>query len=400
MRAVILDSRSGVADALLFEIAKRIQLSPTNYRVAVERYQTISEYLDRDGSPLRGLVTRLYPQGSMAVGSVITSKFENDEFDIDVIAELNISQNAQPSLVLDTLFNALNGEKGSRYYGKVERCSRCVKVQYDGMHLDVTPSIFLPGKQERASIIFHANEAEPRNLHYIVIANPWGFAEWFKKQMPESVLYLNAMDKMLTEPVPDAESLNSKAKPLIALQLIKRWRNKVYDLREGRMPPSVMLSCLIAHNAGHRMSLFDELVAQAACLLEYFSTHTEQGKLVTIDNPKCLGEDIFTDRWPENLAAQRLFTNDLKILNAKLAQLSKDRTLEGCQKVMADLFGERSTTLAMDEIAKSYGMKAHSGGLHHHSKSGAIALSASGISAGIGSGISYATPKNTFFGSD
>ncbi len=400
MLGTILDSRSGIADALLLEIARRIQLSPTNYRLAVERYQTISDYLDREGSPLHGLVTRLYPQGSMAIGSVITSKFENDEFDIDIVAELGIHPDTPPSMVLDTLFNTLNGEKDSRYYGKVERCSRCVKVQYEGMHLDVTPSVLLPFKPERTSFIFHANETEPASKHHTVTANPWGFAEWFKEQMPESALLMEELSKYAADPVPKLEPHFTKSKPLIALQLLKRWRNKIYDKRDGRMPPSVMLSCLVGHNTGYRVSLLDELVAQSQYLLNYFSAHTEQGVLVEVKNPACLGEDVFTDRWPKNLATQRVFTDDLRTLNGKLAELSKDKSLECYQRIMADLFGEKPTTLALEEIAKSFSTKAHSGGLYHYPKSGAIALGASGIATGLGNGTSYATPKNTFYGSD
>lgn len=401
MLGTILDSRAGIADALLLEIAKRVQLSPTNYRLAVERYQTIGDYLDREGNPLAGLVTRLYPQGSMAIGSVISSKFENDEFDIDVIAELAIPANAAPSVVLDTLFAALNGEKGSRYYGKVERCSRCVKVQYEGMHLDVTPAVLLPGKLERTSAIFHANEKEPTSKHYAVIANPWGFAEWFKGRMPEAVAYMNAMDARDAEPVPDQESLNSKAKPLVALQLLKRWRNKIYDQREGRMPPSVMLSCLVAQNSGYRKSLLDELLVQAQYLYQYFDAHTRQGVFVEVENPACPGEDIFTDRWPGTIEAQRQFTTDLKALNEKLEWLSRNRTVEGCKQVMSDLFGERPTTYALDSLAEQYGMKANAGELRHHANSGAVALGASGIvAAALSSAPSYATPKTTFFGSE
>ncbi len=402
MQSSILEDRAGLVDGLLIEIAKRIQLSPTNYGLAVDRYQAISDYLDREDSPLQGLVTRLYPQGSMAIGSVITSKFENDEFDIDIVAELGISQSSRPADVLDTLFTALNGEKGSRYHGKVERCSRCVQVQYEGMHLDVTPAILLPQKAARTSLIFHANEKEPTQKHYTVVANPWGFAEWFKEQMPESALYVEELAKRAAEaePVPDSEPVFAKARPLIALQLLKRWRNKNYDQREGRMPPSVMLSCLIANNSGYRTSLFDELVIQAQRLGRFFSDHTDRGILIQVENPACVGEDIFTDRWPGTLAVQKQFSEDLDALNSKLAALAQDRTLENCQRTMAELFGEKPTTLAVEALAKNYQTKSHSGGLYHHSKSAAVSLGASGILSSVAVAASHATPRNTFFGSD
>lgn len=400
MHSTVSESRAGLVDGLLLEIAKRVQLSPTNYKLAVERYQAISEYLDRDGSPLRGIIARLYPQGSMAIGSVITSKFENDEFDIDIIAEMGISTATKPGIILDTLFHALNGEKGSRYHGKVARCSRCAQVQYEGMHLDVTPAVLLPSKNARTSQIFHANEKDPAHKHYTVVANPWGFAEWFKEQMPESAMFVEDMAKRVTEPVPATEPHYAKARPLVALQLLKRWRNKNYDQRDGRMPPSVMLSCFVARNSGYRTNLFEELSAQAQYIHRYFSEQTEQGALVKIENPACPGEDIFTDRWPGTLAAQRQFTEDLQALNLKLTALSQNRTLENCQRVMADLFGEKPTTWAVDELAKNYRTKSYSGGLFHQPNTAAVSLSASGILSATSAAASYKTPRTTFFGSD
>ena len=43
-------------DALLADIAIRIQLSETAHRKAVERYESIQRWIERDGSPLAGLV--------------------------------------------------------------------------------------------------------------------------------------------------------------------------------------------------------------------------------------------------------------------------------------------------------------------------------------------------------
>ena len=42
------------SDALLADIAIRIQLSQTNYNKAAARYKALSEWIERDGSPLVG----------------------------------------------------------------------------------------------------------------------------------------------------------------------------------------------------------------------------------------------------------------------------------------------------------------------------------------------------------
>ena len=42
------------SDILLADIAIRVQLSQTNYNKAVARYKALSEWIERDGSPLAG----------------------------------------------------------------------------------------------------------------------------------------------------------------------------------------------------------------------------------------------------------------------------------------------------------------------------------------------------------
>ena len=72
-------------DILLADIAIRIQLSQTDYTKAVERYETINRWLERDQSPLRDRVRLFYPQGSMAIGAAIASRLTTDEFDLDIV---------------------------------------------------------------------------------------------------------------------------------------------------------------------------------------------------------------------------------------------------------------------------------------------------------------------------
>ena len=122
----------------------------------------------------------------MAIGATIAAKLKNDEFDIDVIVKLNIDRATPPGAVLNALFEAVNGEPGSIYHGKVTRNSRCVTIEYESMHLDITPAVRMTELAERTSTIFHAHEDEPPAKHRHIVANPWGFADWFKENTPRS----------------------------------------------------------------------------------------------------------------------------------------------------------------------------------------------------------------------
>jgi len=75
-------------DILLADVAIRVQLSPTNYSLAVSRANVLSEWIDRPESPLHGRVTLTYAQGSMAYNATIARCLRTDEFDIDIIAQI------------------------------------------------------------------------------------------------------------------------------------------------------------------------------------------------------------------------------------------------------------------------------------------------------------------------
>lgn len=260
-------------DLLLADIAMRIQLTMTNYKRAVNRYESVTEWVERPDSPLHELVSLFYPQGSMAIGATISSKLKNDEFDLDIVAELLLSTNTSPREVLDYLFLAIRGERGSRYYDVTERNSRCVTIHYaDGMHLDITPALRLPEQLPRISHIFHSKPEDFADHDKKITANPYGFAEWYKVQTPPDQHFALAFAERVdryerglffaeaqSEDVPKPDPFYQKSAVTVSLQLVKRWRNVKYDSRPGRRPPSVMLAKLIGDSkvgimGGYRLS--------------------------------------------------------------------------------------------------------------------------------------------------
>jgi hypothetical protein len=358
----------------------------------------LSEHLDRSGSIFQGYVGRVYAQGGAAIGVVVASKLETDEFDVDAVAELFIDPWCRPDQVLDAVFDTINGDPGSRYHGKTTRRTRCVTVDFDGMHVDLTPAVLLNGQPERTSHIFHANEGESAAKHHHVVANPWGFANWFEEQMPAARLFADSLIRKMTEPLPDLKELSQKSLPLLALQLLKRWRNKRYDDRNVRKPPSVVLSFYVALLEGRRGNLLEEFAAQAKRLYQIFAAHDERGVLIDVRNPACR-DDRFTDRWPGSLADQRRFTQDLHDLVADLVRLAAGPPVEDCNRILSDFFGERPTQIVFDSFARRYRDRAYGSGLKQYLGSGAVALGPSGI-GGTKAAASVSSPYHTNFGSD
>jgi len=87
-------------DVMLADIAVRIQLSPTDYQRAVEHYHAINEWIDREDSPLHGLVEEFYAQGGFAIGATVARHATDDEFDIDaVLAESTYARNVNEQVI-------------------------------------------------------------------------------------------------------------------------------------------------------------------------------------------------------------------------------------------------------------------------------------------------------------
>lgn len=390
---------SDANDILLRSIAKKIQLSPTLYERAVERYETIYAHLKRPGSALRDFLVRMYPQGSMMIGASISSKVDSDEFDIDLMLELLFEVGTDPRWILNEVFEAIRGEYGSRYYNMTKRKTRCVTVAYADMHLDVTPAILLPGRLERTSHIFHAKEEEPEFMDETITANPWGFGEWFSRRTPLEAHLREAVVIAMAEPVKEQQDVEDKSLALRSLQLIKRWRNLRYAERDGRKPPSVLISKIVGDAAtGRNRSLFVELTIQVAHLISVFEAAATQGNTVYVDNPACPNEDVFSDRWPNDLDEQKLFIRDLKQFQADLFELG-NATLDRKAEILKYLFGENAAQSSIEEFREALGRQAMEYPLRHDRRTGGIAFGASGLVGGQPSSDTYSAPRHSFFGS-
>lgn len=398
-------------DLLLADIAIHIQLSASDFRKMEQRYKALGDYIDRPGSLLRGRVQLVYPQGSMAIGATVASKLTNDEHDVDFIAQLELKAGTTPKEVLDLLFYSIKGEQGSVYFGKVERRNRCVTVHYaDKMHADITPMIRIAGQPERESLLFHNKPGVPEK-DQVLIANPFGFAERFKEltSVDREFAEMFAMrageyERLLlsfraeSEEIPAQEPVNSKAKAVVALQLIKRWRNVLFEKRSTRRPPSVMMSKLVADAANSTSTLSEELLYQAQCMHENLLQHHQAGQKIRVFNPVC-DRDEFTDRWPGSLYEQGVFLNDLNTLIADLKHLNSGCELRDMREIMIRLFGEVPTGKVFETFNREMGKQIESGQSHHKPDGGRIYVPTSGVIAGgtSGSGVRK-TPRNTFHG--
>ena len=133
-----LDDTSPQLDALLLGTVLEMELSDRDHQVASKRYSLIPDHLQRPTSPIRQYMENalVYPQGSRAIGATIVHGADDDRFDLDAVLEFRTPIGWTPRRVLDELYVAFAGFPDVK---KIERCTRCVQLQFAFMHLDVTP---------------------------------------------------------------------------------------------------------------------------------------------------------------------------------------------------------------------------------------------------------------------
>jgi hypothetical protein len=352
-------------DRILAEIAFSIQLPPSLHAKAVGRYEAVRKHLEASAA-FQEDIEHFYPQGSMAIDATISTRGTDNEYDIDIIAQLGGAfHNMQPLDVLSELENALYGYRGLT----VKRQTRCVTLEYsDNMHLDISPVVRDYGFKDRQSRIMHAKGPHYSSEDSRVPTNAYAFVEWFKSRTPNETRVRDAFQQRWlndtkfradaeVDDVPDQTQFGVKNMATLALQLIKRYRNIRYSdpRRTGRMPPSVMLAYYAGLTSRPGQRLTDALIGICSAIMVDITVSSTAGQTLHVANPE-YSSDVFTDRWPENIAQQDLFARDLNELVTGLNHLrSGNADLTKMPDWLRAMFGERVVTTVIDRIAKENG---------------------------------------------
>ena len=125
-------------------IAKSLDLTPTMYYTAIDRYSAIANYLKS-----KNIDAAFYSHGSFRLGTVVRPMKNNKEtdFDIDVVCELqNDKETVSPVTVKASVGMALKENETYRKLLLPEQ-DRCWTLAYSefgngiGLQLDVVPSV-------------------------------------------------------------------------------------------------------------------------------------------------------------------------------------------------------------------------------------------------------------------
>ena len=161
----IMDLKKEEIDKTYNQIAEELTISESVYESSKASYDELAKYLSNN----IGYNVNIYPQGSMALGTTIKTITKNDDYDLDVVCEVEGNFD-NPKKLKNLIGDAL---KNSGMYKKMldNEGKRCWTLNYSSknFHLDILPAT--PISSESTKIII-TNKDENTKEYSFKTSNP------------------------------------------------------------------------------------------------------------------------------------------------------------------------------------------------------------------------------------
>ncbi len=317
---------------LLGEVAAAQQLTPTQHAKATEHYEAVAKFLGAEGSALAHLQPKIFPQGSMALGTTNKPR-DRVEYDLDFVCEVvpcGLSAEELYAAVYNRLHSSLI------YRPMLSFKNRCVSLSYSGdFHMDVIPAMTDPNRPSTGIVI------PDRRLKDWSPSDPKGFIAWFKKRMEVLVKGRVRLDGSI-EPLPGLQTVDQKAPLVIAVQLVKRARDVLFKTHDDA-PRSILITTVAGYAYTGHLSVARAVLEVTRGLRAMAASGTE---VVNPTDP--------TEKFSDGLtAARREKIEQLALhLESSMARLAQTEGLDAIQRELARLFGETPTNVAVARFAE------------------------------------------------
>ncbi len=305
---------------ILAALAESIDISDANYQAAESKYQYLGEWLsDQSKSKIARYKPHVFSQGSFRLGTA-TKPWKRDDYDLDLACKLQegITATTHTQADLKQMVGAdletyRNERKMQQKLEEKHRCWRLKSEERLKFHLDTVPCIrhtdsVWKAIQQRMiqagmSNLFAQDLAQlavaiTDDRHPLYrrisedwqISNPEGYARWFESRMrlADSLLKARALQANVAR-VDDLPAYRWKTPLQMAIQILKRHRDLMFEKAPERKPISIIITTLAA--VAYRGEF--ELLAALEQILSNMSVGTSRPRVPNPVNPV---ED-FADQW-------------------------------------------------------------------------------------------------------
>jgi hypothetical protein len=361
-------------DELLSGVCEELQLPPSRYDEAVERYEAVGDLLESEGSPFCSYHPKIYPQGSMRLGTTV--KPIEGPHDLDFVCELSLGHEfVDPMRLLRSLYAFLRGN--GTYRSMTSLMNRCVRVEYaNEFYMDILPAC-RNGFTNGTCI-----KVPDREVKGWKDSDPLGYATWFERR--SRILFLEQLLEK-AEPVPERQTAREKKPLQLAVQLMKR-RRDLYFKDSDLATVSVVLTTLAADVYGGQTSVSHAISSILAGIITRMETAQESGNRLRVPNPANPNEDL-SERWNQNQPAYRAFGSFIRDFQVRWSRLLA--TERNVNAELEELFGEPVKTVLKKQAKK----------LQEDRLASRLGVSGTGLIT-VATSARVPIPQNTFHGAN
>ena len=328
---------------ILTNIAEELDIPDSKYEEAKKRYEGVGEWLGKENSILHQFKPEIYTQGSFSIGTVIKPISDEDEYDVDLVCELDINKN-------DTTQKDLKNVVGNRlkenesYNRIINEGRRCWTLDYaNEFHMDILPAI--PDNEKTNNSILITD----KELRLWQHSNPKGYTAWFKSRMKAA---FNKRRLVLAKEtgayVDDVPEYKVKVSLQRSVQILKRHRD-IYFNGKNNKPISIIITTLAGRAYGNEEDLYDAFT-NIVKKLEDIDSLRKNG-VYYIPNPVNPTEN-FADKWNENEELPKAFRNWIIQLKGDFNIALQKKELFEIQDSLKSVLGSGLVTCAFNVISK------------------------------------------------
>jgi hypothetical protein len=355
--------------SVLMRLADSIDLTETQYKLAIDKYTTVGNYLSGSNSLLNPFTPSIRPQGSIRTGTAVRPIHEDSEFDVDLTCVLQLSLPYIQFDLKELVRRQLNASEVYKHMlDEMRRCWRLKYAESSKFHLDIVPAIpdsyqwllnlGVPLSYAQHAICITDNEHSHYkiNSYEFPKSNTEGYAIWFLDIMKVEAdkIRMELKSKLLLERVEDVPDYKVRTPLQRGVQLMKRHRDIMFEGKDD-CPISIIITTLAARAYEYVIknnftTVFYDVIVRMVEMMPQFIQNRNGIKWV--ENPVNPLEN-FADKWRTNKIKEQNF---YQWHTAFLGSLRSNRIMKGAEEMgnhLKETYGTRAVNEALNSMGKN-----------------------------------------------
>lgn len=368
-------------DDQLDKMAESLQLDASRQTRMESAYKAVHNFVKDDKVFFKDLVTEVYPQGSVRIGTT-NKPAKGSEFDLDTVIQLKPEA---AKFGANRIWRELERrlKESGVYMSRLEPKNRCMRVLYENdFHMDVLVACQQSWYCKNTILV------PTKDRSSMQISNPRGHADWFidkANRVDETLLEKSDRQRSVTLEKLPSDNFRRKKPLQRSVQLLKRYRDIFFAADDTYATSSIILTTIAGHYYQGEESIYSAMDGIINRII--FDANQGNGRIRVV-NPVNSSED-FTSKWDNGSKYYLAFLRFANHLRTEWQKFKQQPSVITESQILKGLFGDdpfnAGSALRIEELKSLR----ESGQLRQDRKTGILTSSAVG---------STLVKPNTFFG--